>query len=550
MSDLKPWDRQWGAPTTAPAGKPWEREWAAPAMPAPSTPAAAPAAASPPGPSDTVRNVVQTVVSPLINMADYPIRATAADIVGMVKGGVPISGPSRESFNKEREKSLEATALPESATAKKIEHGIGSAVTQVGRYTPPQLALRSLGIEDAIAPFQTMAGDALGLAGFSRGGARAVKTTTEKGASELVDALADHRADVADKFIQGAYSRTIKPSTTGRDTPAQRRTAISQIIEDKANLSYADADGNVVSSGHLPQSIDQFSQAIDQSKAKLFNEWDALAQRSGDAGGRVDTAPVVAALRKMASDESELRTRPDAAAHASALADRYEQAGELLPTTAQNDLVKLNAKLRGYYKNPLPIAPAEETAARELRKAVDHTVEETAAPGYRELRQRFGALRSIENDVERAARRVANREVGGGLLGRGIDLTAIGELATGFAFSHGLEGLVAAGLTKGVGEYVKWRREPNRVVEQMFRTAEKYHAPLPGVGALSLVPATGGMQPPRPTGPGQNIYGRTGPPPGVVSGGAASPPVASPARGVTPPVSDPFLTPPSGGFVQ
>jgi hypothetical protein len=311
---------------------------------------------------------------------------------------------------------------------------------------------------------------AAGMAPFGMGSA--------KGVEDLGEMVAQNAAGAGERYIKNAYSRVIKPSTTGRDTVLQRRSAISDIVENKPRLKYTDENGSVVSAGHLPQTVEQFGQAIDQAKSKLFKEWDALTQQAGQKGAMVPTDGLVKELRAKAADAGLLRDDPAAAAYAGDLADRYEAAGHILPSEAQEAISRWNQKLKPYYNNPGYENPAGEVVARNLRESLDKTITDAVAPGYQELKKRYGSLSAIEKDVDRATRRISNREAGGGIMGRGIDRTAIAELAIGAAAGHGLEGLGAAALTKGTGEFIKWLRNPNRVIKEMFNTAEKYHKPL------------------------------------------------------------------------
>jgi hypothetical protein len=51
--------------------------------------------------------------------------------------------------------------------------------------------------------------------------------------------------------------------------------------------------------------------------------------------------------------------------------------------------------------------------------------------------------------------------------------------------------LGAAALTKAAGEAIKWYRQPNRVIKEMFNTAEQYHKPPNPTPAFHSVVPTG-----------------------------------------------------------
>lgn len=325
-------------------------------------------------------------------------------------------------------------------------------------------------------PAEHMTEDVAGMLPFGAGSA--------KGAEDLVKMISENRANAAENYIKKAYTQVIKPSTTGSESVAQRRSAISDIVQNKAALKYTDESGKLLSNGHLPETVEQATQAIDQTKAKLVQEWTDLATKAGDKGAMVPTESLVKELRQRANDPGLLRDDPAAAKFASDLADRYAEAGAITPIEAQEAVSRWNQKLKPYYNNPGFESPAGEVVARNLRAALDHTITSAEGPGYQSLKHRYGALAAIEEDVDRASRRIANREPGGGISGRLFDTAAVTEAAAGLGgalFTHDVNTLVpalsAAALTKGVGAYVKWLREPNRVIKEMFKEAEKYHKP-------------------------------------------------------------------------
>lgn len=331
-------------------------------------------------------------------------------------------------------------------------------------------------------PTENIVEMAAGMAPFGAGSA--------KGAADLGVMIAENRATAGERYIKNAYTQVIKPSTVGKDTLLQRRSAISDIVQSKDALKYTDETGKVISAGHLPETVEQFGQAIDQAKSGLFKEWDALSRRAGEKGVTIPTDGLVKELRSRASDPGLLRDDPQAAKFAEGLAERYEAAGVIMPSEAQEAIARWNQKLKPYYNNPGFESPAGEVVARNLRKSLDETITNTVAPGYQELKKRYGALASIEKDVDRAARRISNREPGGGILGRGVNLVSVAEAGHGL-MAGDWRALGAAALTKAAGEAIKWYRQPNRVIKEMFNTAEQYHKPPNPTPAFHSVVPTG-----------------------------------------------------------
>lgn len=97
---------------------------------------------------------------------------------------------------------------------------------------------------------------------------------------------------------------------------------------------------------------------------------------------------------------------------------------------------------------------------------------------------------------------------------------------------------------------VKHLRDPNRAVRKIFEEAERLHGDAPQAPPIPPSGSTGGMQPPRSTGPGQNAAGGTST--GVASGGQAREAMGmNPGYGIRPkPLTDDFLTIPGGGSAR
>ena len=367
------------------------------------------------------------------------------------------------------------------------------------------------------------------------GGVAPLGVGSAKGIADIGTMVSENRADAAEKYIDNLYTRSIKPSTVGRDSALQRRSAISDIVEQKPSLKYTDAEGKVLSEGHLPKTPVQFGEAIDQAKDSLFNQWDALAKTTEGAGVKINTKPIVARLLEKARDPVLLRDDPGAAAYAEELAGRYAKDGALLPSEVQRSIAGWNQKLKAFYRNPVEEGAGRnginEALVGELRTELDRSIAETAAPGYQSLKNRYGALRAIENDVDRATRRISNREPGGGLFGRASNLVAGEEVIRG-AMTGNMKAVATGVGVKGLGELVKYLNSPNRAITKMFETAEKYHkAPMDigGVNPLERPPAVPPLALPAPT--------VTGPAHGWTSTGSGMIPPSSPAFTMTDPVA-------------
>jgi hypothetical protein len=109
---------------------------------------------------ERMRGVARAVVPPVANFLDYAPRAIAADIYGVTHGALPIGEEGRKKFYEVRDKSLEATKIPETKGGETISKVLGFPGEMIG--TGIQEASKAvLGRETttALGPLATIAGD-------------------------------------------------------------------------------------------------------------------------------------------------------------------------------------------------------------------------------------------------------------------------------------------------------------------------------------------------------------------------------------------------------
>ncbi len=276
------------------------------------------------------------------------------------------------------------------------------------------------------------------------------------------------------------YTRAAKPSVgsiraAGGREPYYAKTegAVNSIVENRPNLHFTDADGNIVS-GKLPESLEQFSDAIDQTKQQLFQKYDALAKKAGMFGPQVDLRPTVAELNKIQADGVITDLHPEVAEYAKKRADTLLARGGYWAEDAQRAIQMLNSSLKAFYRNPshetASRAFVDERIANSLRASLDSTIEQSVAPGYQDLKNQYGELKTIEADVKNRAAIVARQEKGGGILGRMVDTISADEVLRGFLMMRP-EVVATGGLLQLWKKMIKMQRDPNRAVKNLFRRA-------------------------------------------------------------------------------
>ena len=321
----------------------------------------------------------------------------------------------------------------------------------------------------------------------------------------------------AEKEISDLYSRAVKPSVSGKTTAsqidkynAQARTAIDLINENKPNLVFTDAAGNVTR-GKSPQSLDEFGDAIEQTKQGIFNQYDAMARAAGAAGVEVPLSPTETALKDVANDRVTQLMHPEVAQYAEGRAKAFGAAAKLSPGEAQRAVAMLNSSLKAYYRNPTydntGRAYVDSMVANQLREGLDDTISSISGEGYQEFKKQYGALKAIEKDVNNRAQVVARQEKGGGILGRIADVGSAEEVIRGLLTLNPVA-VARGGALKGWAEFMKWRRNPNRAVTKLFEEAEKAKEPSDRMISLSpIAPQLGLLAAQQPVG---LLYGEQG----------------------------------------
>ena len=305
--------------------------------------------------------------------------------------------------------------------------------------------------------------------------------------------------DVVQKTVERGINKGVRPSVVKKEMWHQRqqymqnaRSAVDDIVKNKHNLELMDRDG-FTSVGRLPKTLEEFSQAIEQTKQKIFDQYDALAQSAGRAGASVSMQPIVAELSKLFNDRPLQALSPETIQYAQGRIQGLQNK-QFTPAEAQQMIKMLNQTQQEYYAGPsiptLGKARVDALIANNLRAGLDAAIEGATGIQYQPLKSRYGALRMLESDVTKRAIVDGRKNIVG--LMDFNDIFTAAQLTKGLASGQG--GFVAAAAaTKGMTQWYKWRNDPNQIVKTMFKKVERKVAPkkprLPikrlGAGAIT-----------------------------------------------------------------
>lgn len=348
-------------------------------------------------------------------------------------------------------------------------------------------------IVDSLGGIAALVTEVTGL-GVGTKAAKAGLKTVREGGEAVVDvvkpAVGDAGEAVVDVFtpsqksleakVNQYFEKGIKPNLNTQKTPAGARkyqtdvvTGVKVIEQNKNNLKFADADGEIIT-GESPKSLQQLADSVEQTKKVIFNEYDDLATRAGDAGVKIDTVKIANELEDVINNKAIQLSNPEAVRYAQDVRDRFIKSGSLDAKTAQDVIQNYNNSLQAFYRNPTPEGltrnAVDALMANRMREALDEGIEGLTGANYQKLKNQYGALKTIERDVMRATLRDARKNVKG--LIDYSDIFSGGQLVSGLLTLN--PGAIATGVAqKGIASYFKFLNDPNRAVEKMFKSAGK-----------------------------------------------------------------------------
>lgn len=275
-------------------------------------------------------------------------------------------------------------------------------------------------------------------------------------------------------IIEKGIEKGIRPSIEGNRTSAQQKqymdkakSAVKSIVQNKENLQLTDEFGEPVKA--LPKTLKQFGQAIDQTKGRIFDQYDAMATQAGEAGAKVDLRPISKELLGVSNDKVLNTMSPSTASYAAERAAVLNKVGTFSTKEAQDAVAIANQSLEAFYKNPsydtASKAYVDSLVVNHLRKGLDTAIESLQGPGYQQLKNEYGALKAIEKDVNRRAIVDARRNNKG--LIDFSDIFSGSEVVRGILTMN--PATVGTGVTaKVIASLYKLKNDPNRIVKGMF----------------------------------------------------------------------------------
>lgn len=285
------------------------------------------------------------------------------------------------------------------------------------------------------------------------------------------------------RIIDQVIDKAIRPTVVGKGSSSQvsnyynkAREAVKTIVENKKDLNLTDEFGE--STNKLPETLNEFSQAIDQTKKKIFAQYDALKSRAGSTGVRLELTDVADDIEKQVNSNAVSSLYPELQNYALHLSARLRQVGSYSLDEAQQAIEMLNNSLKAFYRNPNPQAASkavlDSAIATKLRNALDDLIEGITGQSYQALKNKYGALRTIQEEVTKRAIVDARKNVKGFFdLG---EIFSAGDIVKGLMSMNPSE-VAKGGAMRAMIAMIKSINNPNRMIKNMFYLIDKAHRP-------------------------------------------------------------------------
>lgn len=300
-----------------------------------------------------------------------------------------------------------------------------------------------------------------------------VKALGQKGLSKITGGIipppggGGFNLSKTNKIVDEAIDKGVKPGFSKLTSTKQRsgyynkaRQAFQTIREEQPQ--FTDEAGQMVV--RPPQNRAELLDGLGQAKESVYHEYSALAKESGDIGAQFDAQPTIKKLNTVVGDK---KYSPETRAYAEKLAqDLGELHGES-PIVVQERIKDLNNSLGAFYDGRVSKAKAQidASAANALREQLDNQISGLTNSNYQGLKNKYGALLTIEKDVARQAA-IEARKNPKSLLDF-TDIFTGGDLSAGILTMN--PALIAKGAAaRGFKEYFKWVNDPNRYIKNAF----------------------------------------------------------------------------------
>jgi len=276
--------------------------------------------------------------------------------------------------------------------------------------------------------------------------------------------------------VKAGMNKGVKPTVIGKPSLKKLESfyekstdAVKTIAKNRTAINLVDDVGEAIP---MPRNSIEFAQAIDKTKKLIYKKYHDKALAAGDAGANFDVRPIINDIDKFVSGKDFKKRPPKAREYALKLKDELSELAGESPEVIEERIADLNKSLGPYYmgRDKSAEAAIDAAIAIRMRNQLDKQITELAGEGYQQLKNEYGALLNIENEV--AKRALVNARKQNKSLLDYTDIFSGGDIAAGVLTMN--PALVAKGAAqRGIKEVFKALNDPDRAIKQMFEYAYK-----------------------------------------------------------------------------
>ena len=221
--------------------------------------------------------------------------------------------------------------------------------------------------------------------------------------------------------LRDKYEKWVRPSGMGKKWTAEYNKSIDDwidsvetIVKNKDKLKITNSDWEIIE-GKLPESNQEFTQAIQQTKKNIYDQYHQYVKDADKA--KISTKNIVSELKKLMDDDVTMAGNKWLKSKIKTWVKDLEKIDGMSPEQAEQKIAELNNKLQTFYKNPQSAEVNDNMLNSLIRNnlknnlddAIEANLGQWNSEAYNALRQQYWALRNIEKDVNQRALVIARK---------------------------------------------------------------------------------------------------------------------------------------------
>ena len=311
--------------------------------------------------------------------------------------------------------------------------------------------------------------------------------------------LPKSQADNVRKEAEQYINKSIKPTVKWKMNQADYNKFIDDTLDvvdlmdkNKWILQYTD-DAWTAVTWKMPTNMRETSEALWNLKKVLYDQYNEIAKKAGDAGARVDMNKAFQQLDDLSKDISQNIANPQTKniidTYKDALLQYTDDAGTIAIEDAQKLTQDFNKQLTAFFKNPNMNDVSKNSIIAQLNKwtkdAINDSIDDvldnsikngsSASSQYTQLKSFYGKIKTIEDEISKRALVEARKNA------KGLSSTILDSLSW-WEFTSAVLSLdpVKAGkawVMNLISRYYNYVNNPNTQLNNLFKLVERTNNP-------------------------------------------------------------------------